>query len=428
MGVTGRAARSPVGQFVVAGLVAVVLVSASTLWFSARAAERVAIDDAEQLTRVLARSVAEPAIPPGLLTGDVGAADRFDRYVAPRLVVGDVRRVKIWSRDGTVVYSDEGRLIGERFPLGRAERAILARGGIEAEVSDLSRPENRFERGGPGLLEVYTRIHGPGGVPLLFEAYFSEQTIARHRTDILGSFRPITFVALVLLLLALTPPVWWVTRRLRRASRDRERLLRVAVDASDAERRRIARDLHDTVVQDLAGTSFALSAAAQSGEPDRHELAELGDGVRSSLRSLRSLMVEIYPPDLHERGIEGALADLLASTADRIEVADVEVQPGIALSEEDAALAWRVAQEAVRNAVRHSGADTLLVSLTARNGEVRLVVADDGRGFDDRSAPGPGHVGLRGLRDLVAETGGRLEVATAPGLGTRVELVLGGRR
>ncbi len=109
-------------------------------------------------TRLLAHSVAEPAVPEGLVDGDPGAIDRFDQTVVRRLAVDDVKRIKIWNSDGRIVYSDDTRLIGEEFALGDDERAVLAAGGTEAEQSDLSSRRTRYERGSGGLLEVYTRI------------------------------------------------------------------------------------------------------------------------------------------------------------------------------------------------------------------------------------------------------------------------------
>ena len=83
-------------------------------------------------------------------------------------------RIKIWAADGTILYSDQTELIGSRYPLDEDELDILEDGGTDAELSDLSGPENRFERElGVGLLEVYTRIYSPEGQPLLFEAYYS---------------------------------------------------------------------------------------------------------------------------------------------------------------------------------------------------------------------------------------------------------------
>src|SRR5688500_11942535 len=96
------------------------------------AAAEEAVADARAITEVLAHAVAEPAMPKGLVAGDAAAIDRFDRQVLDRLLVGDVDRVKIWTAEGLVVYSDETRLIGDVYPLGEDEQAVLTGGSTEA--------------------------------------------------------------------------------------------------------------------------------------------------------------------------------------------------------------------------------------------------------------------------------------------------------
>lgn len=425
------ALRNPVVLFLTTGLLAVVVIVLGTSELAHRAAAEEAVADARATTEVLAHSVAEPALPRGLVTGDAAAIDRFDRQVLDRLLVGDVDRVKIWTADGHIVYSDETRLIGDVFPLGEEEREVLEGGSTEAEVSDLSRPENRYERDTGGLLEVYTRIESPEGDPLLFEAYYSAEAIATRQEQVFAQFRPITLTALGMVVLVATGLLWLLTRRLRRSAEEREHLLRAAVDASDAERVRIARDLHDGVVQDLAGASFTVSAVARSnGLPDaaRSGLETAGESLRTSLRGLRSLMVEIYPPDLHAEGLGAALDDLLAPAAAAGITASARVTDAERASDDAVALVWRVAQEAVRNALRHSGARTLTVTVDGVGDSLVLVVEDDGRGFDPGRRPGAEHFGLRGLDGLIAEAGGRLDVRSAPGAGTTIRLEVGGAR
>lgn len=419
-----RVLRSPLAQFLVAGALVLGVVSVATGRLSAVAASEEAIDDAIATTEVLARSVAEPALPRGLVDGDPAALDHFDRAVLRRLLVDDVQRIKIWTADGTVVYSDAIGLIGQRFDLGAEERAVLSGGGQDAEESDLAKPENRYEQASGGLLEVYTRIHAPEGDPLLFEAYYSAADIAQRRGEVLAAFRPIALGGLAALVLAAVPLLWALTRRLDRAARERERLLRAAVDASDAERRRIARDLHDTVVQDLAGTAFSLSAAARAGGATSEELDRFGGSVRGSLRGLRSLLVEIHPPELTTTGLHAALEDLVAGAAATGVRAEVETDDLTGLEDRSAALVWRVAQEAVRNALRHADAASLRVRVGRSGGVMVLEVVDDGRGFDAGAPSDATHFGLRGLESLVRDAGGRIAVRSAPGAGTTVRMEL----
>jgi signal transduction histidine kinase len=417
--------RNPVVQFLAAGVLAVLVVVLGTSELSQRAATEEAIEDSRAITEVLARSVVEPAIPRGLVNGDPDAVAQFDRAARNRLMVANVQRVKIWDITGRVVYSDEPDLIGDQFPLADAERKVLAGEGSAAEVSDLSRDENRFEAGSGGLVEVYTGIVTPEGERLLFEVYYSADRVDARKQEILSSFRPVTLGGLLLLLALATPLIWVLTRRLQASAKARERLFRAAADASDAERRRIARDLHDGVVQDLAGLSFAMAATSQRAREDTlltTDLGRMGRSLRSSLRHLRSLMVEIYPPNLHTDGLASALDDLVAPAAAADVTASVHVQGLDGVPDDVIAVIWRVAQESVRNSLRHSACSTLSVRVVAHTDVVTLEVVDDGQGFEPDQIRDVQHFGLRGLQDLIAEVGGSLRVRSSPGDGTTVRL------
>ena len=119
--------RNPVVLFLVAGACVLAGIVVASDLFVRAAAEREAINDARSTTLLLARSVAQPALPPGWSTGTPGAVDRLDRQVLDRLLVGDVLRIKIWNRDGDVVYSDATELIGNQYALGEDELEV-ARG------------------------------------------------------------------------------------------------------------------------------------------------------------------------------------------------------------------------------------------------------------------------------------------------------------
>jgi two-component system, NarL family, sensor kinase len=200
-----------------------------------------------------------------------------------------------------------------------------------------------------------------------------------------------------------------------------------SLDASDTERRRIASDLHDGVVQHLAGTAFTLAGIAERA-PDRDlraVLHEAAASTRRAVRELRSLLVEIYPPNLHTAGVEAALSDLLARSAARGVATALEVSDGLALSPVQEQLIFRTAQEALRNVTAHAAATSITVSLTADDGGYELTITDDGRGFDREERTKRrrrAHVGLDFLADRARDLGADLEVTSAPGAGTRVWL------
>lgn len=410
-------------QFLAIGLLALAAIVAGARILGARAAHDEALADARAITEVLARSVAQPAVPRGLVEGAPSAVDRFDRVALDRLLVNDVRRIKVWSEDGTIVYSDDVRLIGEQFALDDEELDILREGGSDAEVSDLSAPENRYEREGSGLVEVYTQIISPEGQPLLFEAYFSVAGIEARQSQVVAPFQRITLGALAVLVGVATALLWALTRRVTRAAADRERLLRSAATASDAERRRIARDLHDGVVQDLAGSAFTVAGLARdASEPERSTLLTTGKSLRGSMRDLRSLLVEIHPPGLSASALPAALEDLSAPAAATGVAVTVSVAELGGASEQSVALVWRVAQEAVRNTLRHARATTLSIDVFREAGSVVLEVTDNGIGFNPDAVSELSHYGLRGLESLVRDSNAALTIRSAPGAGTAIRL------
>jgi two-component system, NarL family, sensor kinase len=338
--------------------------------------------------------------------------------------------VKIWDRDGRVVYSDEPRAIGSTYPLDEHKLDVLRTGEARAELSDLSGPENRFEQGLGDLYEVYLPVRTPDGTPLLFETYQRADEVSSTGRRIWLPFAALLLVSLVLLWLVQVPLAWRLADRVRRDHEEREALLQRAVDASADERRRIAGELHDGVVQDLAGISYSLSAAADRA-PDQTPAgvrAALRDGAaatRDSMRRIRSVLLEIHPPNLRAAGIEAALADLVNPLASQEIEADLDVDGGLALSDDAELLVYRAAGEAIRNVEKHSHASHLSIRLTARDGIARLEIVDDGAGFtpaERERRRADGHVGLSLLEELAARTGGRVEVRCEPGSGTRFTL------
>jgi signal transduction histidine kinase len=296
-------------------------------------------------------------------------------------------------------------------------------------VSDLSRPENRFERPHKKLLEVYLGIRPRTGPRLLFEAYQRFSSISASGQRLWQRFLPALIGALALLELAQIPLAWSLARRLQRGQREREALLRRALDASDIERRRIASDLHDGVVQNLAGVSYGLSAAAQrlpEASPARAAVEEGAREARRTVRELRTLLVDIYPPVLQRSGLEPALADLVSGSTVAGVKTRLDVQPGLALPTEVEALLFRTAQEALRNVRRHADATTVELTVEADEERALLVVSDDGQGFEPERADeqGNGHFGVRMMGDLVRDAGGEFEVETAPGQGTNVRVAV----
>jgi two-component system NarL family sensor kinase len=423
-------ARSPVIQFALSVLLALVLVGGASAYFFHRLSTKEAIRNARVVTETIAHTAIEPRLTPGLLDGRPGALAAFDRAVRHDVLGGDVVRVKLWRADGKIVYSDESRLIGTRFELGEAERRALRTGRVAANVSDLSEAENRYERSFGKLLQVYLPVQGPDGQPLLFELYQRYKGVSERGSRLWLTFLPILLAALAILAVVQLSLAWSYQRRLRAAQQERERLLVRAIQASNVERRHIAADLHDTVVQDLTGISLTLGAAAGdhgiAGEdPLQGLLRRTAESTRQCIRRLRSLLVDLYPPNLQAEGLPAALSDLMAPLSGQNIATTLDVPDSVQLSPAAEQLVFRGAQEALRNVAAHAHATAVSVRLSedADAGTATLVVEDDGRGFEPADAsprPMDGHLGLALLADAAADLGGRVEVVSEPGRGTRV--------
>jgi len=386
-----------------------------------------ALRDARQFAELAGQGIVEPTVVTSLLAGDPAALEAVDRAVNERVLGERVVRVKLWDADGRVVYSDEPRLIGARFPLDESKREVLRTGSTRAELSDLTGPENRFEQGQGDLYEVYLPIRAPDGTPLLFETYQRQGAVAATGRRIWLPFAALLLGSLLLLWLVQVPLAWRLGRRLQRTQEEREALLVRAVEASADERRRIAADLHDGPVQDLAGISYSLSAAAETeASPEtRHTLRDAAAATRDAMRRLRTLLVEIHPPNLRASGLEAALADLLAPLRAGGLETDLSIAPDAELGEDDERLVYRAAAEALRNVERHAGATRVSVALAPGADAVRFEVVDDGVGFTEAQRSerrDDGHVGLSLLEELAARAGAAVEVRSTPGAGTTFAL------
>jgi signal transduction histidine kinase len=190
----------------------------------------------------------------------------------------------------------------------------------------------------------------------------------------------------------------------------------------EAERLRLARDLHDDVLQDLAYTAAAMGMIMlKAGGTDLAEdLQKAVDAVRRAAQGLRRAVNDLY---FEEEG--RPLRELVQSLVNRSRSMDPDrdfrLEVGAGLPSKPLGAAGvelsRVIQEALTNARRHSGARNVTVSLAVDGDGLVAEVVDDGRGFDPEAPPG---TGLRGMRERVLRLGGDLQVESAPGEGTRV--------
>ncbi|HEX5526086.1 MAG TPA: sensor histidine kinase [Solirubrobacterales bacterium] len=214
-------------------------------------------------------------------------------------------------------------------------------------------------------------------------------------------------------------------RMMRRLEAERRRAGSAALHAQEEERARVARDLHDEVNQSLTGLLLRLEAAREAAPPELEgEIAETKALANQAMRELLSLARQLRPTALDDLGLVAAIGGQVEQLGRGEVDAQLETEGDFSDLGDDAQLVvYRVAQEALTNAARHSGAKRIEVRLRrAEDGGVLLDVADDGRGFAfDESERG---LGIGGMRERALLVGGELTIESRPGAGTTVHLTV----
>jgi signal transduction histidine kinase len=210
---------------------------------------------------------------------------------------------------------------------------------------------------------------------------------------------------------------------------DRTKLLKRTNAAIEAERNRIARDLHDGPIQGVSAASLSLQAVklmVESGDTQR--AADMLHTVTTELSeeavNLRRIMKDLRPPLLEQRGLLAAVRELCARAERELGVeATVGAGPVGPLPEDVETLAYRVVQEALTNIAKHAAATHITVRVEERAGSLEVEVADDGRGFDAgdlREFLRNDKFGLASMRERAELAGGTLTLRSEPGAGTTV--------
>ncbi|HWK29405.1 MAG TPA: sensor histidine kinase [Solirubrobacter sp.] len=214
-------------------------------------------------------------------------------------------------------------------------------------------------------------------------------------------------------------------RMLARLEEERLEGGRAVIRAQEEERARIAQDLHDEVNQALTAILLRLQAAGHDVPPGlRAELKEIQTLATQAMEELLTLARTLRPTALDDHGLVPALASQVADFGERTGIRSSFHRHGDApmLSDEEQLVLYRVTQESLSNVVQHSGASAVRVELSSI-GRTVLRVRDDGCGFK----PGgrSGRLGVSGMRERALLVGGRLNVFSAPGEGTTIELTMG---
>ena len=305
----------------------------------------------------------------------------------------------------------EGTVTGRVLRSQRAERIEDARSTLTSSLGVLDYEADTallvplvFRGRAVGVLAAYDRVGGEGNFD-------------REHERLLGSFAASAATAVAT------------------GKSVEEQRLRQSIEASEQERRRWARELHDETLQALAGLRLGLSSAIRGRDDElRTAMRAAMESITEEIANLRSLIVELRPAALDEYGAAAAIESLAQRTAARDGIA-VEAKVDLAFERgaeemrhtpELESTTYRLVQEATNNAVRHAGATRIQIDVTEHDGYVEVAVADDGRGFDPSSTDFKGF-GLTGMRERVELAGGELDIASDSG-GTTVRARLPARR
>jgi two-component system NarL family sensor kinase len=387
--------RALLRHLLLTAIVAVLVAGLVTLgvWRYAKA-------DATRQARNEASRIASAVLKPGPI-----APAALVTSLHPFLSAGLVQRVKVFRVSGseaTIVASDESRVVGLRSTL---DPSLMSRGVlVQAVPHDAA---HRYELALPGSrMEVFFDFQDPSGNDMRLELYVPVDVAGTtgHVTVVL---LPVVLLGLLVLAAATVPLSAMMARRFAAAKAAEQ----YGLAAADLTRRDLARRLHDGVIPSLAGSGLLL----ETGQP---ELVARAQGViAGEVRSLRTLLDELVPD-------EPISAVALRRLVAEISMVAVVPPPRVAIVVDPVATAaavpmHRIAGELLRNAFRHAGASVV----TVRAAGARLVVTDDGRGFQPSAARAPGHVGLHLVEQTVRASGGRLTIdSSATGTTVTVDL------
>jgi signal transduction histidine kinase len=239
----------------------------------------------------------------------------------------------------------------------------------------------------------------------------------------------------VLLTIVVAPVLWaTVVRPLQQVLSIRTWYLTELFSNLEAERRRMAHELHDGVGQSL--TMLVSGLRTLQAHPDKTDLAQRLTGLQQAaevaLKDIRQLALGLRPSLLDDLGLAPAIEQVAADVQDNhypLELAvDVNCVTGKRLPDSVETAVFRIFQEVLNNTVKHSAARRASVQVRIEGARVVLQMTDDGRGFDvGKLAPGAGHLGLLGMRERASLLGGILEVDSQPGHGTRVTVAIPGK-
>ncbi len=418
--------------------------------------ETSAINRTTSVTALYVESFVEPelqslATSPTLTQPEI---DSLQRLLNDSPVSQKVVSFRIWSTDGRILYSPVPDLIGRQFDMS-GERGLAARGAVIGHISDLTDPENVYERQHwSHLIEIYLPVRASGSPQIIAVAELYqlpddlESEVNRDRLIAWGLVAAATVLAYLALARVVGQGSETILRQegeLRRQVTELSALLeqnaqlhaRIRQAAArttaltELERRRIGSDLHDGPTQTLAFAMLRLDAVesvlAASAPNADGDLEAVRGALHEAMTDIRTIAAGLRSPELEQaslaRIVRRAVTEHQRRTGGRVALRVGSVPEAAPLATKIAL--YRILSEALSNAARHGGGVGVEVEVGAtEEGQLRVEVSDRGPGFDPARDPGRGHLGLAGMRERAGLLGGRLELESRPGGGVRVRAFL----
>ena len=363
--------------------------------------------------------------------------------------------LKIWRKDGRVLYSSTKDLIGRTFPIGEGLQVALA-GDVHSELSDLTGYENEFEKKNwSQLIETYLPLHANGAGNVIAVAEFYHTTDELNRESRAAQVRSWSIVVAIIaamyaLLFALvhrgsktidaqrTDLNEKVTQLTAFASQNEQlhdKVRRAAtrtIALNEVFLRRLSADLHDGPGQDMSLALMKFETmgdvhTTRAGTSDAplsctEEFRTVRNSLQSALTDLRAISAGLQLPEIEKLSIcevaARAIRDYKSKTGAQVTLTTAKDLVTVSLSVKIAL--YRLLQESIANSFRHANGMGQHVDIKVSDGRLMIEVSDQGAGFDTRAFVEHGHMGLEGMRERVEILGGSFDLRSVPGQGTRI--------
>ena len=452
----GLAHLSLARRFLLVSLVVVVVGGAAVAYTLGQLIETSAINRTTSVTALYVESFVAPQLQSLATTNSLTQPeiDSLQNLLTNSPVGQRVVAFRIWSTDGLILYSPNPELVGRKFAM-EGDRGRAAQGAVTGDISNLTDPENIYERQHwSHLLEIYLPVRATGSslIIAVAELYqLPDELEAEVNHDRLVAWGLVALAAL-LAYLALARVVHQgsetiisqdseLRERVRQLSAllDQnavlhDRLRRAAARTTalnELERRRIGSDLHDGPTQTMALAMLRLDAVEgrldETGHGGDEDLGKVRGALTEALGEIRVIAAGLRTPELERAKpaeiVRRAVADheRRAGTTAAVNVKGIPARAPFATK----IALYRILSEALSNTARHGGGRGVGVTVTeSGDGFLLAEIRDKGPGFDVGQKPQQSHLGLAGMRERAELLGGRIEIESSPGTGTRVRAFL----